>query len=58
VAVGGEHAAEMDFGARISAWRLFNECRADVCRGLRGDLSCRSSFIRRAGVTFPDSGIG
>jgi transposase-like protein len=48
----------LDFGARISAWRLFNECRADVCRGLRGDLLCRSSFIRRAGVTLPDSGIG
>jgi len=30
---------------------------ADVCRGYHGSLSCRSSFIPRAGATFPLSGI-
>jgi hypothetical protein len=30
---------------------------ADVCRGYRGGLSCRSSFIPRAGATLPVSGI-
>jgi len=35
--------AERGFGARISAWRHFKGCRADVYRGYQGGLSCRSS---------------
>jgi hypothetical protein len=45
------------FGARISAWRHFKGCRADVYRGYHGGLSCRSSLIPRAVITFPLSGI-
>jgi hypothetical protein len=36
-------AALDGFGARISAWRHFKGCRADVYRGYHGGLSCRSS---------------
>jgi hypothetical protein len=31
---------------------------ADVCPGYRGGLSCRSSFIPKAGITFLVKGIG
>jgi len=51
VVVGG-------FGARISAWRHFKGCRADIFRGYHGGLSCRSSLIPRAVITFLVSGIG
>jgi hypothetical protein len=46
------------FGARIWAWRHFNGCSADVYRGYHGGLSCRSSLIPRAVITFPVSAIG
>jgi hypothetical protein len=44
-------------GARISAWRHFKGCRADVYRGYHGGLSCRSSLTPRAVITFLVSGI-
>ena len=50
--------ASRGFGARISAWRHFKGCRADVYRGYHGGLSCRSSLIPRAVIAFPVSGIG
>ena len=50
--------ASRGFGARISAWRHFKGCRADVYRGDHGGLSCRSSLIPRAVIIFPVSGIG
>jgi hypothetical protein len=45
------------FGARISAWRHFKGCGADVYRGYHGGLSCHSSLTPRAVITFLVSGI-
>ena len=50
--------ASSGIGARISALRHFKGCRADVYRGYHGGLSCRSSLITRAVITFRVSGIG
>jgi hypothetical protein len=49
----GQHSSfRGGFGARISAWRHFKGCRADIFRGYHGGLSCRSSLIPRAVITF------
>jgi hypothetical protein len=54
----GPDDCESGFGARISAWRHFKGCRADIFRGYHGGLSCRSSLIPRAVITFLVSRIG
>jgi hypothetical protein len=55
---GIPYAASGFDGARISAWRHFKGCRADIFRGYHGGLSCRSSLIPRAVITFLVGGIG
>ena len=57
VAGSASNLAALGFGARISAWRHFKGCRADVYRGYHGGLPCRSSLIPRAVITFPVSGM-
>ena len=45
-------------GARIRSNRLFKECEAKVPRHRRGELSCLSNFIAKAGIIFPVRSTG